>query len=131
MLLEEERGQRRKSWQHGVSALEEQQQQLLDAQRSATQALSETDTCVFIHRYNRTKDILSVKSTCENNKDSELNYKAFILINCELGSKDCVDYNMCHTYSMSLEIVSQSLYKDMSVHVCGNKVRNLLCSLGS
>ena len=55
LLLEEEKAQRRKSWQEGVSALEEQQQQLLDAQRSATQALSETDTCVFIHRYNRTK----------------------------------------------------------------------------
>nr|XP_019944251.1 PREDICTED: E3 ubiquitin-protein ligase Midline-1-like [Paralichthys olivaceus]XP_019944252.1 PREDICTED: E3 ubiquitin-protein ligase Midline-1-like [Paralichthys olivaceus]XP_019944253.1 PREDICTED: E3 ubiquitin-protein ligase Midline-1-like [Paralichthys olivaceus]XP_019944254.1 PREDICTED: E3 ubiquitin-protein ligase Midline-1-like [Paralichthys olivaceus] len=51
MLLEEERGQRRKSWQQGVIALEEQQQQLLDAQQRATEALSETDTCVFIHRF--------------------------------------------------------------------------------
>ncbi|XP_017266708.1 E3 ubiquitin/ISG15 ligase TRIM25 [Kryptolebias marmoratus] len=51
ILLEEERGHRRKSWQLGVSALEEQQQQLLEAQRSATQALSEIDTCAFIHRF--------------------------------------------------------------------------------
>lgn len=51
MLLEEERGQRRKSWQLGVSALEEQQQQLLEAQKSATEALNETDTCAFIHRF--------------------------------------------------------------------------------
>ncbi|XP_070696472.1 E3 ubiquitin/ISG15 ligase TRIM25-like [Pempheris klunzingeri] len=51
LLLEEERRQRRKSWQIGLSALEEQQQQLLEAQQSATQALSETDTCMFIHRF--------------------------------------------------------------------------------
>ncbi|KAM9351225.1 E3 ubiquitin/ISG15 ligase TRIM25 [Symphorus nematophorus] len=51
MLLEEERGQRRKSWQLGVSALEEHQHQLLEAQHSATQALQETDTCIFIHRF--------------------------------------------------------------------------------
>ncbi|XP_013870808.1 E3 ubiquitin/ISG15 ligase TRIM25 [Austrofundulus limnaeus] len=50
-LLEEERGQRRKSFQMGVSALEEQQQQLLEAQKSAAQTLTETDTCVFIHRF--------------------------------------------------------------------------------
>lgn len=59
MLLEEEKGQRRKSWQLGVGALEEQQQQLLDAQRSAAQALSETDTCIFIHRYHGTAIVLS------------------------------------------------------------------------
>ncbi|XP_018530831.1 E3 ubiquitin/ISG15 ligase TRIM25 [Lates calcarifer] len=51
MLLEEERGQRRKSWQLGMSALEEHQQQLLEAQRSATETLNETDTCIFIHRF--------------------------------------------------------------------------------
>ncbi|XP_014827893.1 PREDICTED: E3 ubiquitin/ISG15 ligase TRIM25-like [Poecilia mexicana] len=51
LLLEEERGQRRKSWQLGVSALEEQQQQLQEAQKSASEALSETDTCAFIHRF--------------------------------------------------------------------------------
>lgn len=50
MLLEDERGQRRKSWQLGLSALEEQQQQLKEAQQSATHALNETDTCIFIHR---------------------------------------------------------------------------------
>lgn len=50
MLLEEERCQRRKSWQVGVSALEEQQQQLLEAQRSANEALSEKDSFTFIHR---------------------------------------------------------------------------------
>ncbi|XP_047426755.1 E3 ubiquitin/ISG15 ligase TRIM25-like [Mugil cephalus] len=51
VLLEEERGQRRKSWQLGVNTLEEQQQQLLEAQKSVTLALSETDTCLFIHRF--------------------------------------------------------------------------------
>ncbi|XP_035511978.1 E3 ubiquitin/ISG15 ligase TRIM25-like [Morone saxatilis] len=51
VLLEEERVQRRQSWQLGLGALEEQQQQLLEAQQSATQALSETDTCMFIHRF--------------------------------------------------------------------------------
>ncbi|XP_070825183.1 E3 ubiquitin-protein ligase TRIM39-like [Chaetodon trifascialis] len=51
LLLEEERGQRRKSWQLGLNALEEQQHQLLEAQHSATQALQETDTCMFIHRF--------------------------------------------------------------------------------
>ncbi|MEQ2298915.1 hypothetical protein AMECASPLE_010122 [Ameca splendens] len=51
MLLEEERGQRRKSWQLGVSALKEQQQELLEAHKSVTEALSETDTCTFIHRF--------------------------------------------------------------------------------
>ncbi|XP_037628541.1 E3 ubiquitin/ISG15 ligase TRIM25-like [Sebastes umbrosus] len=51
VLLEEERHLRRKSWQFGLTALEEQQQQLVEAQRSATQALSETDACMFIHRF--------------------------------------------------------------------------------
>ncbi|XP_054466007.1 E3 ubiquitin/ISG15 ligase TRIM25-like [Anoplopoma fimbria] len=51
VLLEEERYMRRKSWQLGLGALEEQQQQLVEAQRSAAQALSETDTCIFIHRF--------------------------------------------------------------------------------
>lgn len=55
VLLEEEKGQRRKSWQLGVSALEEHQQQLMDAQRSANEALYETDTRMFIHRYNKTQ----------------------------------------------------------------------------
>lgn len=57
MLLEEERDQRRKSLQFGLTALEEQQQQLLKVQQSATEALNETDTCVFIQRYNRAKTI--------------------------------------------------------------------------
>ncbi|XP_029292522.1 LOW QUALITY PROTEIN: E3 ubiquitin/ISG15 ligase TRIM25 [Cottoperca gobio] len=51
LLLEEERYLHRRSWQFGLSALKEQQQQLVEAQRSASQALSETDTCVFIHRF--------------------------------------------------------------------------------
>ncbi|KAK7884797.1 hypothetical protein WMY93_027920 [Mugilogobius chulae] len=51
VLLEDERCQRRKSWQMGLSALEEQQQQLLEAQRSTTRALNETDTCIFIQRF--------------------------------------------------------------------------------
>ncbi|KAF7647658.1 hypothetical protein LDENG_00168710 [Lucifuga dentata] len=51
VLLDEERGQRRKSWQAGLAALEDQQQQLLEAQQSATETLSETDTCLFIQRF--------------------------------------------------------------------------------
>ncbi|KAM8862819.1 LOW QUALITY PROTEIN: E3 ubiquitin-protein ligase TRIM39 [Spinachia spinachia] len=50
-LLEEERNMRRKSWQVELEALEDQQQQLVEAQRRATQALSETDTCIFMHRF--------------------------------------------------------------------------------
>ncbi|XP_030590425.1 E3 ubiquitin/ISG15 ligase TRIM25 [Archocentrus centrarchus] len=50
-LLDEERGHRQKNWQLGMSALEDQQQQLLEAQKSAEEVLSETDTCVFIHRF--------------------------------------------------------------------------------
>ncbi|CAN9515852.1 unnamed protein product [Ophioblennius macclurei] len=51
VLLEEERGQRRKSWQHGVSTLEEQQQQLMEAHRNAEETLNETDTSAFIQRF--------------------------------------------------------------------------------
>ncbi|XP_075951429.1 E3 ubiquitin/ISG15 ligase TRIM25 [Anarhichas minor] len=51
VLLEEETCMRRKSWQLELGALEEQQQQLAEAQRSATQALSETDACIFIHSF--------------------------------------------------------------------------------
>ncbi|KAM7404290.1 hypothetical protein PAMP_011653 [Pampus punctatissimus] len=51
LLLEEERGQRRKSWQLELGTMEEQQQQLREAQRSATQALNVTDTYIFIHRF--------------------------------------------------------------------------------
>ncbi|XP_061908335.1 E3 ubiquitin-protein ligase TRIM39-like [Entelurus aequoreus] len=50
-LMEEERGQRRKSWQVGLSALEDKEQLLVDAQQSAAEALGETDTCAFIHRF--------------------------------------------------------------------------------
>lgn len=50
MLLEEERSQNGKSWQLELSELEEQQQQLQEAQQDATKALSETDTSLFIHR---------------------------------------------------------------------------------
>ncbi|XP_054655424.1 E3 ubiquitin-protein ligase Midline-1-like [Dunckerocampus dactyliophorus] len=50
-LLEEERGQHRKSWQLGLSALEEKQQLLVDAQQCAAQALEVTDTCAFINRF--------------------------------------------------------------------------------
>lgn len=51
VLLEEERSQRRKSWQLGISALEIQQQQLMEVHKSATQALDEKDTCIFIQRF--------------------------------------------------------------------------------
>ncbi|XP_029363309.1 E3 ubiquitin-protein ligase TRIM11 [Echeneis naucrates] len=51
VLLEEERGQHRKSCQLRLNALEEQQQQLLEAQQSAAEVLNETDTCTFIHRF--------------------------------------------------------------------------------
>ncbi|XP_068196287.1 E3 ubiquitin-protein ligase TRIM39-like [Antennarius striatus] len=51
VLLEDERGQRRKSWQFGLNALEEQQQQLLEAHHGAEEALKETDACAFIHRF--------------------------------------------------------------------------------
>ncbi|CAL8370078.1 unnamed protein product [Lota lota] len=50
-LLEEERSLRRNSWQHGLLSLGLQQQHLLQAQGEATQALSETDKCLFVHRF--------------------------------------------------------------------------------
>ncbi|XP_062283812.1 E3 ubiquitin/ISG15 ligase TRIM25-like [Scomber scombrus] len=51
LLLQEERSQRRKSWQLGMGSLEEQHQQLLEAQQSATEVLNVKDSCVFIHRF--------------------------------------------------------------------------------
>ncbi|XP_034550958.1 E3 ubiquitin/ISG15 ligase TRIM25-like [Notolabrus celidotus] len=51
VLLEEERGQRRNSWQQGLGALEIQKQQLLEAQQSVMELLNESDTCAFIHRF--------------------------------------------------------------------------------
>lgn len=50
VLLEEERRQHQKSWKVGLSALEEQQQQLLEAHRRTTEVLKETDTFAFINR---------------------------------------------------------------------------------
>lgn len=50
-LLEEERSHCRKSWQLGLNSLEQQQHHLKDAQKIAMQALTETDTCIFIQRY--------------------------------------------------------------------------------
>lgn len=52
-LLEEERSQYRKSWQLGLSSLEQQQHHLMDAQKTAIQVLMETDTCIFIQRYKK------------------------------------------------------------------------------
>ncbi|XP_068588686.1 E3 ubiquitin/ISG15 ligase TRIM25-like [Cebidichthys violaceus] len=51
VLLEEERCMRRKGWQFELGVLEDQQQQFVEAQRSAKEALSETDACIFIHRF--------------------------------------------------------------------------------
>ncbi|XP_065817380.1 E3 ubiquitin/ISG15 ligase TRIM25-like [Labrus bergylta] len=51
VMLEEERGHRRNSWQQGLGALKMQQQQLQEAQQSALEVLNETDTCVFIKRF--------------------------------------------------------------------------------
>ncbi|XP_053173394.1 E3 ubiquitin/ISG15 ligase TRIM25-like [Scomber japonicus] len=51
LLYEEERSQRRKSWQLGMGSLEEQQQQLLEAQQSTTEVLNVKESCVFIHRF--------------------------------------------------------------------------------
>ncbi|XP_077407245.1 E3 ubiquitin-protein ligase TRIM39 [Vanacampus margaritifer] len=50
-LLEEEQSKRRNSWQVGVDAMEEQQQLLVDAQRSATEALNMTESCSFINQF--------------------------------------------------------------------------------
>lgn len=52
-LLEEEGSQYRKSWQLGLSSLEQQQHHLMDAQNTAQQVLMETDTCIFIQRYKK------------------------------------------------------------------------------
>ncbi|XP_072305643.1 E3 ubiquitin/ISG15 ligase TRIM25-like [Eucyclogobius newberryi] len=64
VLLEEERCQRRKSWEVGLSVLEGQQQQLVEAQRRTTEALNETDTYTFIQRFRHLEEKLrSVIST--------------------------------------------------------------------
>ncbi|KAL7398448.1 hypothetical protein ABVT39_010227 [Epinephelus coioides] len=65
VLLEEERGQRRKSWQFGLGALEEQQQQLAEAQQIAAEALNETDPCIFIHRFMLIDHKLREAVTCK------------------------------------------------------------------
>ncbi|XP_072223696.1 E3 ubiquitin/ISG15 ligase TRIM25-like [Leuresthes tenuis] len=78
-LLEEERGQRRKSWQHGVSTLEEQHCQLLEAQRNITQALSEMDSCIFINRFmmieQKLRDVLTGSITTNILSKAPLNTK--------------------------------------------------------
>lgn len=51
--LEEERSLRRNSWQCGLASLGQQQQHLLQAQMDATQTLTETDKCLFVHRFLR------------------------------------------------------------------------------
>ncbi|CAL1605454.1 unnamed protein product [Knipowitschia caucasica] len=51
VLLEEEKCQRKKSWQVALSAMEEQQQQLIDFQKCSTEAMSETDTYIFIQSF--------------------------------------------------------------------------------
>ncbi|XP_034052374.1 E3 ubiquitin/ISG15 ligase TRIM25-like [Gymnodraco acuticeps] len=63
VLLEEERSLRRQSWQYGLNALEEQQQQLVEVQRNAEEVLSETDPCVFIHRFMQIENKLKEVST--------------------------------------------------------------------
>ncbi|KAM9786110.1 E3 ubiquitin/ISG15 ligase TRIM25 [Neosynchiropus ocellatus] len=50
-VLEEERGHCRQSWQLGLSALEEQQQHLQEAQQSTTEVLSVEDPWDFINRF--------------------------------------------------------------------------------
>lgn len=76
-LLEDERGQRRKSWKIGLSVLEEQQQQLLEAQQSATHVLNETNTYVFIHRFmlieQKLRDAISVNLSSKIPSKAPLN----------------------------------------------------------
>ncbi|XP_030222286.1 E3 ubiquitin/ISG15 ligase TRIM25 [Gadus morhua] len=50
-LLEEERSLRRGSWQQGLASLGKQQHTLQQAQTEASQALSETDKCLFVNRF--------------------------------------------------------------------------------
>ncbi|CAL8280325.1 unnamed protein product [Boreogadus saida] len=50
-LLEEERSLRRCSWQQGLASLGQQQHALQQAQTEASQALSEADKCLFVHRF--------------------------------------------------------------------------------
>lgn len=65
LLLEEERSQRRKSWQLGMGSLEEQQQQLLEAQQSTTEVLNVKESCVFIHRCSFVFMQLKQVQTCD------------------------------------------------------------------
>lgn len=69
VLLKEERNQRRRSWQVGCSALEDHQQQLMEAQRRASDALNEKNTCAFVQRFMQLEEKLkSVISTCVPSK---------------------------------------------------------------
>ncbi|XP_033943725.1 E3 ubiquitin/ISG15 ligase TRIM25-like [Pseudochaenichthys georgianus] len=63
VLLEKEKSLHRQSWQYGINALEEQQQQLVEVQRNAEEVLSETDPCVFIHRFMQIENKLKEVST--------------------------------------------------------------------
>ncbi|XP_024240262.1 E3 ubiquitin/ISG15 ligase TRIM25 [Oncorhynchus tshawytscha] len=51
LLLEKERGHQRESWQSGLGLLEEQKQQLMEAHQRTTEALTETEKCLFINRF--------------------------------------------------------------------------------
>lgn len=74
VLLEEERSQRRGSWQLGLSTLEEHKQQLMDAQISAKEALNEKDTLVFIQRFMELKE--NLKGVISSSIPSKLPSKA-------------------------------------------------------
>nr|XP_015824076.2 E3 ubiquitin/ISG15 ligase TRIM25 [Nothobranchius furzeri] len=79
MLLETERGQHRKSWQLGVSALEDQQQQLIDAQKKVKEVLAETDPAAFLHGFTKIeqklRDATTVSISSEIPPDILLNTK--------------------------------------------------------
>ncbi|CDQ81946.1 unnamed protein product [Oncorhynchus mykiss] len=51
LLLEKERGRQKESWQSDLGLLEEQKQQLMEAHQRTTEALTETEKCLFINRF--------------------------------------------------------------------------------
>ncbi|XP_059188370.1 E3 ubiquitin/ISG15 ligase TRIM25-like [Centropristis striata] len=127
VLLEEERGQRRKSWQLGLSALGEQQQQLVEAQRIATEALNEEDTCMFIHRFMLiehklreaatvtmpstlpSKDPLNTKRLQEGLKSQDFRYK----MTCLLDSLQVILYPLDLSFNLSTAHPSLIISNDL------------------
>ncbi|KAK2851054.1 hypothetical protein Q5P01_007330 [Channa striata] len=64
VLQDEEKNQRKKSWEFELGALRDQQQQLQEVQQGATQVLGEPDPCLFMYRFKTIEQKLRDALTC-------------------------------------------------------------------